>query len=140
MIDVEVKKRGDEAFKSLKFEEAVSFYKEALSSASADPIVLNSNLSACFFEMGDYETCIWHSGIVKDLVDASGVSESSQKILEKNITRVQKAKCFVSDNDGEDVKRSNLTKLNWQEKLNKVKINKQNASVTFSFKKKRNLL
>jgi hypothetical protein len=135
MIDVEIKKRGDEAFKKFKFEEAVSFYKEALSSASADPIVLNSNLSACFFEMGDYETCIRHSGIVKDLLDASGESESRKNILEKNITRVQKAKCFVSShNGGEEVKRSNLTKLNWQEKLNKVKINKLNASVTFVFK------
>lgn len=128
MVDVEIKKRGDEAFKSLKFEEAVSFYKEALSSASADPIVLNSNLSACFFEMGDYETCIKHSGIVKDLVDASGERESRKNILEKNITRVQKAKCFVSsDNGGEEVKKSNLNQLNWQEKLNKVKINKLNA-------------
>ena len=112
MVDVEIKKRGVEAFKSLKFEEAVSFfYKEALSSTSADPIDLNSNLSAFFFEMCDYEKCIKHSGIVKDLLDASGESESRKNILEKNITRVKKAKCFFFEAPSSDITATPLTTL-----------------------------
>ena len=54
MASAELKLNGDNCFKNLKFEEAIEHYKNALSQVGADSIVLNSNISACYFELGTF--------------------------------------------------------------------------------------
>ena len=48
-----LKSKADTFFKELRFTEAASFYQQALDLDESKSIVLNSNLSACFFEMGN---------------------------------------------------------------------------------------
>ena len=48
----DLKLKGDELFKELKFEKSAKFYEKALSSEGCDPVVLNSNISACYYELG----------------------------------------------------------------------------------------
>jgi hypothetical protein len=47
-----LKQTADNLFKSSKFEEAASVYEEVLEMKQSNEIILNSNLSACYFEMG----------------------------------------------------------------------------------------
>ena len=65
-----------------------------------------------------------HSEKVKDILVASDESildtDSIKKILEKNLTRVKKAKSFNHLPQNVDQKTFNLSKLKWEEKLNKV--------------------
>ena len=49
----DLKSRADELFKELKFEKSAKFYEKALPLEGCDPIVLNSNISACYFELGN---------------------------------------------------------------------------------------
>jgi hypothetical protein len=49
---MDFKSNADKSFKTLEFQDAINLYKKALSVDGSDTIVLNSNLSACFFELG----------------------------------------------------------------------------------------
>jgi len=65
-----------------------------------------------------------HSEKVKDLLLAADESildlDSIKKILQKNLTRVQKAKSLINLTKEMDQKEFHLGKLNLEEKLNKV--------------------
>jgi tetratricopeptide (TPR) repeat protein len=47
-----LKSKADASFKSLDFSEAATLYQKALETKDSNQIILNSNLSACYFEMG----------------------------------------------------------------------------------------
>ncbi len=52
MTEIEFKTKAETYFRNFEFEEAVKFYEKALSIPESNAIVLNSNLSACYFELG----------------------------------------------------------------------------------------
>ena len=52
MTEFEFKSKAEEFFKSSKYEEAIEFYEKALHLIGSNAIVHNSNLSACFYELG----------------------------------------------------------------------------------------
>jgi tetratricopeptide (TPR) repeat protein len=115
-----VKAKGDESFKNLKFEEAISFYEKAMLVKDSDRTVLNSNISASYYELGNYEMSLKHSEQVKTLISNSDQSvlksDSAKKILEKNVNRINKCNSFLSPSS----KLSDETKSKWQDKLNMV--------------------
>ncbi len=49
---MQLKTEADKCFKELKFIAAVKLYEQAIAIVGDDSIVLNSNISACYFEMG----------------------------------------------------------------------------------------
>ncbi len=51
-INIKLKSEADKCFKELKLTDAVKLYEQALGVVGDDSIVLNSNISACYFEMG----------------------------------------------------------------------------------------
>ena len=52
MSEIEFKAKAEFFFHNLEFEEAIIFYEKALSVQGSNEIILNSNLSACYFELG----------------------------------------------------------------------------------------
>ena len=114
-----IKTKGDNAFKSLKFEEAISYYQEAMLAEGSDCIVLNSNISACYYEMGNYDMSIKHSTTVKHLISNRERSDSTEKLLEKNMNRITKCNAFISP----PMKLSDESKFKWEHKLNMVSTN-----------------
>ncbi len=49
---MKLKSKADTCFKELKFNEAVKLYEQTLAIVGDDSIVPNSNISACYFELG----------------------------------------------------------------------------------------
>lgn len=52
MSYLELKSKADKLFKDYAFDDAVDFYQKALLVDESNHIILNSNLSACHFELG----------------------------------------------------------------------------------------
>ena len=52
MENLNLKLHADKCFKDLDLKKALSLYQQALAVDGSDIIVLNSNISACFFELG----------------------------------------------------------------------------------------
>ena len=52
MTEIELKTKAEALFKQSSFMDAIKFYQKALTLKDCNAIVLNSNLSACYFEMG----------------------------------------------------------------------------------------
>ena len=50
---MDLKSIADKSFKSFEFQDAVEFYKKALEVDGSDKVILNSNLSASYFELGN---------------------------------------------------------------------------------------
>jgi hypothetical protein len=128
---MDFKSNADKSFKALEFQDAINLYRKALSVDGLDKIVLNSNLSASFFELGkknnltfkvfiklslslstgNYEKSVEHSNIVCNLLDNTGtLNEENGKILEKNLLRLKKCNEFMKTSDEEDY-------IYWQKKL-----------------------
>ena len=47
-----LKLQADNHFKAFEFQKAIDLYKQELAVDGSDIIVLNSNISACYFELG----------------------------------------------------------------------------------------
>ena len=43
---------ADQCFKCCHFEKAITLYEQAITKNETNPIVLNSNISACYYEIG----------------------------------------------------------------------------------------
>ena len=52
MTEIELKTKAETLFKQSSFMGAIEYYQKALNLKDCNAIVLNSNLSACYFEMG----------------------------------------------------------------------------------------
>ena len=51
---LELKSKAEQCFKESKLDDAIKYYTESLLLDKSNEIVLNSNLSACFYELGKY--------------------------------------------------------------------------------------
>jgi tetratricopeptide (TPR) repeat protein len=51
---LELKTKAEERFKAMMFDEARALYEKAFEAKDCDEMVLTSNISACYFESGDY--------------------------------------------------------------------------------------
>ena len=54
MANTELKLFGDNCFRNFKFEKAIEYYEKGSAKEGADLVVLNSNISACYFELGNF--------------------------------------------------------------------------------------
>ena len=54
MDQYNLKIEADNHFKASEFQKAMDLYKQELAVDESDNIVLNSNISACYFELGKY--------------------------------------------------------------------------------------
>lgn len=55
LVYAELKSKADECYNSKNFGEAVKFYDQALLVDETNSIIINSNLSACHFELGIFK-------------------------------------------------------------------------------------
>jgi len=70
----ELKAKATKYFQEFRMDEAIDYYNRALKQANSDTCVLNSNISACYFEKGEYQTCIDYS---KKVLDDAAVFKKS---------------------------------------------------------------
>ena len=52
MTELDLKSKAAEFFKASQYEEAINLYEQALHLSGSNGIVHNSNLSACYYELG----------------------------------------------------------------------------------------
>jgi tetratricopeptide (TPR) repeat protein len=130
----QLKSRVDKCFKLMDFEEAASLYQEVVDMKEGNQIILNSNLSACYFEIGDYEKCMDYANKVKEMLFpseeaqkgiyqnehfAAMASEQKAKILEKNDVQIKKCQHFLNpilptENNAQDLLKK---EVEWRKKL-----------------------
>jgi tetratricopeptide (TPR) repeat protein len=109
----ELKAKATKYFQEFRMDEAIDYYNRALKQANSDTCVLNSNISACYFEKGEYQTCIDYS---KKVLDDAAVA-LNPKILEKNKARISKCETLLKDNCKDQ---TGINESDWLEKINLV--------------------
>ena len=53
MTEIEFKTKAEQFFRNLEYDDAIIYYQKALSVHGSNSVILNSNLSACYFELGE---------------------------------------------------------------------------------------
>ncbi|TCD64568.1 hypothetical protein EIP91_003895 [Steccherinum ochraceum] len=86
----ELKEKGNAKFKQQQFQDAVKCYQKAEAAAPTEA-VYPSNLSATFFELGDYSSCFQS---ICRAVQKLGDSEDVSPLFSRLSTRLAKTLCF----------------------------------------------
>lgn len=55
MSEIDLKTKAQQLFRDSKYEDAADLYGQALRLKGSNALILNSNLSACYFELGSFK-------------------------------------------------------------------------------------
>ncbi|EGG20776.1 hypothetical protein DFA_00641 [Cavenderia fasciculata] len=78
---------GNKKYSEKRYKEAISIYKQAIE-LSKDDATFPSNMSACCFELGDYEEAIKLSKKVIEMINVQGGGDDPKQLTKKNLARI----------------------------------------------------
>jgi hypothetical protein len=58
MTEIDLKTKAQQLFRDSKYEDAADLYGQALRLKGSNTLILNSNLSACYFELGNLKCSV----------------------------------------------------------------------------------